>query len=128
MPHWAVFLLLGATALIAGIQNAFAGGGSFITFPALILFGMGARAANITSTVARFPGQLATGYAVRSQVCGLTRSVGCSWATRRHAAGATRVRFCPEQPPTGSGPCCRWFRGLPGLYGQRRRPRAQRSD
>jgi len=70
MPHWAVFPLLGVTALIAGMQNALAGGGSFITFPALILLGMGARAANITSTVALFPGQLATGYAVRSQVSG----------------------------------------------------------
>ena len=76
MPHWAVFLLLAATALIAGIQNALAGGGSFITFPALILFGMGARAANITSTVALFPGQLATGYAGRSQVSG---AVGLSF-------------------------------------------------
>jgi len=70
MAHWPVYLLLCATALIAGIQNALAGGGSFITFPALILFGMGVRAANITSTVALFPGQVATGFAGRSQVSG----------------------------------------------------------
>jgi uncharacterized membrane protein YfcA len=70
MAHWPVFLLLGMTALIAGLQNALAGGGSFITLPALILFGMGARAANITSTVALFPGQVATGFAGRSQVSG----------------------------------------------------------
>jgi uncharacterized membrane protein YfcA len=62
--------LLIAAALLAGMQNALAGGGSFLTFPALLLAGMGARAANITSTVALFPGQLATGWAGRSLVSG----------------------------------------------------------
>jgi len=70
MPHWAMYLLLVVTALIAGIQNALAGGGSFITFPALLFFGMGARAANITSTIALFPGQLTTGLAGRAHVSG----------------------------------------------------------
>ena len=62
------FLVL--AALLAGMQNALAGGGSFLTFPALLLFGMGARAANITSTVALFPGQIATGLAGRALVSG----------------------------------------------------------
>lgn len=65
--HYA-FLI--AAAFVAGVQNALAGGGSFVTFPALMLFGMGARAANITSTVALFPGQLATGFAGRARVSG----------------------------------------------------------
>jgi len=70
MPHWAMYLMLFITALIAGTQNALAGGGSFITFPALLLFGMGARAANITSTIALFPGQVTTGLAGRAHVSG----------------------------------------------------------
>jgi uncharacterized membrane protein YfcA len=70
MPHWAMYLMLVVTALIAGIQNALAGGGSFITFPALLFFGMDARAANITSTIALFPGQLTTGLAGRAHVSG----------------------------------------------------------
>jgi uncharacterized membrane protein YfcA len=53
--------LLFAAALWAGMQNALAGGGSFITLPALMLGGMDARAANITSTIALFPAQIATG-------------------------------------------------------------------
>jgi uncharacterized membrane protein YfcA len=57
-------------AFIAGVQNALAGGGSFITFPALLLLGMDARAANITSTVALFPGQVTTGWAGRAGVSG----------------------------------------------------------
>ncbi len=67
VSHYAVLVL---AALIAGAQNALAGGGSFVTFPALLLFGMGARAANITSTVALFPGQIATGIAGRNHVSG----------------------------------------------------------
>ncbi len=63
-------LFLVAAAFVAGAQNALAGGGSFLTFPALLLAGMGARAANITSTVALFPGQLASGFTGRAQVRG----------------------------------------------------------
>ena len=57
-------------ALWAGAQNALAGGGSFITLPALMFTGMDARAANITSTVALFPGQVATGLTGRKLVEG----------------------------------------------------------
>ena len=70
MHNLPLYTLLIVAALIAGAQNALAGGGSFITFPALLLFGMGARAANITSTVALFPGQLATGWTGRQHVSG----------------------------------------------------------
>jgi uncharacterized membrane protein YfcA len=50
----------------AGVQNALVGGGAFITLPSLTLTGMDARAANITSTVARFPAQLVTGFTGRA--------------------------------------------------------------
>jgi len=65
------YILLVIVGFVAGVQNALAGGGSFLTFPALLFFGMGARAANITSTVALFPGQIATGFAGRRQVAGV---------------------------------------------------------
>jgi uncharacterized membrane protein YfcA len=55
------FILL--VGLWAGLQNALAGGGTFVTLPALILSGMTPLAANITSTVALFPGQVASGLA-----------------------------------------------------------------
>ena len=56
--------------LWAGAQNALAGGGSFVTFPALLLLGLDARAANITSTIALFPGQVTAGLAGRRAVSG----------------------------------------------------------
>jgi uncharacterized membrane protein YfcA len=65
-----VYALLFAVALWAGIQNALAGGGTFITFPILLWAGLDARAANITSTIALFPGQVTTALAGRAQVAG----------------------------------------------------------
>jgi len=56
--------------LWAGAQNALAGGGSFVTLPALILSGLDPRAANITSTIALFPGQVTTGLVGRRMVSG----------------------------------------------------------
>jgi len=64
-------ILLAVVALIAGIQNALAGGGSFLTFPALLFTGLDARAANVTSAIALFPGQVTTGFAGRHQVSDL---------------------------------------------------------
>src|ERR1700761_8184027 len=64
-----LFILFFA-ALWAGMQNALAGGGSFITLPALMLTGMDARAANITSTLALFPAQVATGFTGRHDFAG----------------------------------------------------------
>jgi len=62
--------LVFVAGLWAGLQNALAGGGSFVTLPALILSGMSPLAANITSTVALFPGQVASGLAGRKLVAG----------------------------------------------------------
>jgi uncharacterized membrane protein YfcA len=66
-----LYALLVGVAFLAGAQNALAGGGSFLTFPALLAAGLGVRAANITSTVALFPGQIATGWLGRAHVAGL---------------------------------------------------------
>jgi uncharacterized membrane protein YfcA len=52
--------LLLAAATLAGAMNAVAGGGSFLTFPSLLLAGVGPIAANATSTVALWPGSVAS--------------------------------------------------------------------
>ena len=62
--------LVFVAGLWAGLQNALAGGGSFVTLPALIISGMSPLAANITSTVALFPGQVVSGLAGRKLVTG----------------------------------------------------------
>jgi len=50
--------LLVSASFIAGIINSVAGGGSFLTFPALVFSGVPTIAANATSAVAVFPGYL----------------------------------------------------------------------
>ena len=65
-----LWLFIFLAGIVAGAQNALAGGGSFVTLGMLVLAGLDPRAANITSTMALFPGQAATGYAGRSMVTG----------------------------------------------------------
>jgi uncharacterized membrane protein YfcA len=72
----ASLVILFFVAVWAGVQNALAGGGTFLTLPALMLTGMTALSANITSTVALFPGQITS-----------------SWGGRDHVAGAGGLSF-----------------------------------
>src|SRR5258708_4206040 len=60
-------LLLGA-GLLAGAMNAAAGGGSFVTLPALVAVGVPPVEANASSTVALFPGGLASALAYRDDL------------------------------------------------------------
>jgi uncharacterized membrane protein YfcA len=66
-------VVLFVAAVWAGVQNQLAGGGSFLTLPALMFTGMDARAANITSTVALFPGQITGGLIARHMASGVER-------------------------------------------------------
>ncbi|UWZ84511.1 sulfite exporter TauE/SafE family protein [Occallatibacter riparius] len=55
--HWrSVWLII--AAFIAGVLNAVAGGGSFLSFPALLGTGIQPVQANATNTVALWPGQI----------------------------------------------------------------------
>lgn len=61
-------LLLAAASAGAGVVNAVAGGGTLLTFPALLAAGVPAVPANATNTVALFPGQLASSFAYRGHI------------------------------------------------------------
>ena len=54
------FLIIFLAGVFAGAQNALAGGGSFVTLGTLVFAGLNPRAANITSTIALFPGLVTT--------------------------------------------------------------------
>jgi uncharacterized membrane protein YfcA len=62
MNHFGILALAG---LVAGAMNAIAGGGSFVSFPAMIAAGLPPVIANVSSTVALFPGTLASTFAFR---------------------------------------------------------------
>lgn len=61
----ASYLLLLVAALAAGLVNSVAGGGMFITFPALVFTGVPSIIANASSTTAIIPGILASAWAYR---------------------------------------------------------------
>jgi uncharacterized protein len=63
--HFSHPLFLFVAALVAGAINSVAGGGSFITFPALIFVGIAPIAANATNTAAVWPGTVASTVAYR---------------------------------------------------------------
>jgi uncharacterized membrane protein YfcA len=65
--HWQSLWLIIA-AFIAGVLNAVAGGGSFLSFPAMLGTGMLPVHANATNTVALWPGQLTSIAAYRNYV------------------------------------------------------------
>ena len=62
------YLWLVTASLIAGGMNALAAGGSFISFPAMIAIGVPPIQANATNTVALWPGQLTSIWALRTDL------------------------------------------------------------
>ena len=65
--------LAGLAAIAAGMINAIAGGGTLISFPALVALGVPEVAANITNTVALCPGYLGGSLAQREDLRGQGR-------------------------------------------------------
>lgn len=75
LPPEALWLLTGAAAFAAGVLNAIAGGGSFLTFPALVFAGVPPLAANATSAIAVSPGYLGSVLGFRSELQSLPRAL-----------------------------------------------------
>lgn len=69
------FGLIFGAALLAGALNAIAGGGSFISFPALLVAGMPPIIANATNAFALWPGTLASVRAYRREIQGQQRDL-----------------------------------------------------
>src|SRR3954465_9525150 len=64
----AVIILLFFAAAIGGGLNAVAGGGSFLTLPALIVAGVSPVVANATSTLALWPASISSTFAYRGDI------------------------------------------------------------
>lgn len=57
-----------SAAFVAGAINAVAGGGSLVSFPALLAAGYPSKAANVTNTVALWPGYVGGSYGYRGEL------------------------------------------------------------
>jgi uncharacterized membrane protein YfcA len=62
--------LLAAAGVAAGVVNAVAGGGSLISFPALLYVGYPTVTANVTNTVALWPGYIGGAVGYRAELSG----------------------------------------------------------
>jgi uncharacterized protein len=67
-PDAAHLLLVAGAALLAGAVNAVAGGGTLLSFPALLLLGFPALTANVTSTIGLLPGYAGGSVAYRAEL------------------------------------------------------------
>ena len=74
-PSETLWLLTGGAAFAAGVLNAIAGGGSFLTFPALVFAGVPPLAANATSAMAVSPGYLGSTWGFREELKALPKSL-----------------------------------------------------
>jgi uncharacterized membrane protein YfcA len=95
-----IWVLLFLGGIWAGAQNALAGGGSFVTLGILVLAGLDPRAANITSTIALFPGQVSTGYAGRRMASGAERLSFRALFVFSLAGGVVGALLLLATPPT----------------------------
>lgn len=68
-------ILILVAGFLGGLLNAIAGGGTFITFPALVFTGVPPIAANATSTVAAMPGYLSAAIGFRKDIAELDRKL-----------------------------------------------------
>lgn len=122
--HWHYMWLVVASS-IAGVMNAMAGGGSFISFPAMLSMGVAPIQANATNTVALWPGQLTSVAALRGDlrrdllpvVCGASVLGGVSGAVvLLHTGQITFLHIVPWLLLVASllfgisGPVSRWLR------------------
>lgn len=69
------YAFLVVAAFVAGAINAVAGGGSLVSFPALVAVGYPAKVANITNTVALWPGYIGGSISYAGQLSGQRRRV-----------------------------------------------------
>ena len=93
--------LLAGAGLLAGAVNAVAGGGSLISFPALLAVGYPSVPANVTNNVALLPGYVGGTLAYRNELAGQGGRARAASA-RRAPWAALSARCCS----TSARPAC----------------------
>jgi uncharacterized membrane protein YfcA len=91
--------LLVAATFVAGALNAVAGGGSFLTLPALVFTGIPAVSANATGTLALLPGYIAGAWGFRSDTQpppGLSAATLALLCLLGGSAGAVLLLLTPD--------------------------------
>jgi uncharacterized membrane protein YfcA len=93
------YLFLFAVGFVAAIANSVVGGGTFLTFPALVFLGVPPIVANATSSVALTPGVLASGFAYREDLKRLAGALDLKWVFGVSLAGGLAGAFLLTHTP-----------------------------
>ncbi len=94
-----------AAGFIAGLMNAIAGGGTIITFPALILAGLPSIAANATSTVALIPSALGYTFGYRKNIPAVWNWIKLFAVVSLVGDFSAACCWCARRPPFSTGWC-----------------------
>jgi uncharacterized protein len=131
--HFSHPVFLFFAAFIAGTINSVAGGGSFVSFPALLFAGIAPIAANATNTAAVWPGTVASTVAYRKSFTPEVRRLLPSLIVTGVIGGVLGARILLVTPQSTfmrmvpwlllgatllfvfSGPITRWIRGRANL-------------
>lgn len=122
MDTFSTFTLLATAAFGAGVLNAIAGGGTFLTFPALVWTGVPPIAANATSALAVCPGYLGSALGFRQELAALPRAMllrEVALSALGGVAGALLLLVTPAQVFAGVVPWLLLFATLLFALGPR---------
>jgi uncharacterized membrane protein YfcA len=97
-PQTARILLVSLISAVAGAVNSIAGGGTLLTFPALVGLGIPPIVANATNTMALWPGTVGSAWAYRGELAG-ARTWAVGFAIPSTVGGALGAWLLLRTPP-----------------------------
>lgn len=114
-------VILLTAGFLGGLLNAVAGGGSFITFPALLAVGVSPVSANATNTFAACAGYLSGAYALRKELSAYTGPIIplLLLGLLGGILGAWLLLLTPEQTFRAAIPWLLLFATIVFIYGNR---------
>ena len=107
-PHGLKLLSIVLISAVAGVMNAIAGGGTLLTFPALVGLGVPAIVANATSTVALWPGAVSSMVGYREELRG-ARSWALGFAMPSLVGGGVGASLLLRTPPSRFAELVPWL-------------------
>jgi uncharacterized protein len=116
LPETLQFGTIVLISAVAGGMNAIAGGGTLLTFPALVGLGISPIVANATSTVALWPGAVSSMWGYRGELQG-TRQWAIGFAAPSLLGGGIGAWLLLRTPPSRFAALVPWLvLGAAGLF------------
>jgi uncharacterized protein len=108
LPSAVKLVTIVLVSLVAGVMNSIAGGGTLLTFPALIGLGVTPIVANATSTVALWPGAVSSMFGYREELAG-ARPWAIGFAAPSLLGGAVGAWLLLRTPPSRFAALVPWL-------------------